>query len=1213
MAHRRVTLDERQRKAVDSRRNAVVTAGAGSGKTRVLSERYLRLVLDEQVPVDRILTLTFTRKAAAEMHERIFRGLSDYRHVPFVAEQLGRFETARISTVDSFCGQIARNGCTRFGVPTSFRVDEDEIHRLSEDAALAFLLDNRHNPVLARFIALNGFDAVRSNGFAMLARDYVLVSREQNPAAWLSAQMRELGNLYRRRLAELDAVSGTLMSLEPSSRAIAAAQEALAGVSLEPGWDPAQTDRPPEGLDGLTAAASLISKRTGAGKPDAVETYKSCVDEIRRLTGEITKLVDTFLVRDDLAELYRLVGAFEEQVRAEKRRRGLLSYRDVMELAVDLLKSDPSLREYYIRRFRYIMIDEFQDNNDLQKELLYLLSLRSGASPERDGTVGAAQLDPQKLFFVGDEKQSIYRFRGADVSVFKRLSEELAAAGGDALELPFNYRSAPELISFFNSVFARAMGGASADYEARFAPLHPPQGARAEDHAEPAAPGDHAEPAAPASHLSAAGGHARVRIAWKPPADEAGTAGTAAADAAAADAAEELLDRDQAEAYYVAKSIRDAVEAGLWTARGPDGERKAGYDDVAILMRSTSNQRHYERMLRLFGVPYSTQSVRSLFESAPVYDVYNVLQLCVHPEDRAAYASVLRSPLVSVSDDAIARLLLGDEAPFAEPAGEELREEDAAKYRLGAVLYSHVRDRLDEEPVSRIVADLWYRFGYRYRLLATPALHPYLEYYDHLYELARTMDDRPAVEFVDAVRENLGVYGRQRDLEVVRDEQRGVQLLTIHKSKGLEFPVVVLANTGNMGRSTGIGTQPFYVSTRFGLTAAMAPASAPLAGGRRVNYFFDEGERENREMELAELKRLLYVALTRAESHLLVTGVFNSQNRKQERHLLNQLLNALGIIPEKPEIGATQSSVPVDIDLIPDVPRSRTFAAPGSRRSVAPQVLRERYRRAPRIERVAVADAVSVSELAERFHAAIAEEAAGPVKKAAGVELPALESDRLIDEKGLAGFFGTLTHYLIQDALTGGDAGKVRVPSLAELPPALRREALRREVTADEYRRMGDDAAALADRFLSSPPAATIAGCRLETEVPFVLHRSIGSRPAWIRGQIDLVAIGAPPSEAADGNGDAAAGRALTVIDFKTDRIYRPRAHELQLALYREAAAELYGSGRDGDERGGELGGIEVAAIVCYLRSGTLEEAGPMPELSEELLTATRYQASNTT
>lgn len=1191
MARPGIQLDSRQEAAAESRENAVVTAGAGSGKTRVLSERYLRLVTDEHVPVNAILTLTFTRKAAAEMYERIYASLAAHRSDPFVAEQLGSFETAQISTVDSFCGQIARNGCTRFGVPTNFRVEEDEVDRLADDTALAFLLDNRNNHVLSRFIGINGFETVWRTGFADLAREYVLVSRRRNPADALTAQLAELGRLYRARLGELDAALATLRALDPVAGAIEKAQAAFAEVALDPDWDPRSATDPPAGLDVFDEAAKAVNKRTGKSTAGEVAVYKSCVDEIKRLRTEINTLVDTHRVREDLAELYRLVGVFEEQVRAEKRRRGLLSYRDVIELAVDLLRTDPTLRAYYAGRYRFIMIDEFQDNNELQKELLYLLALRPGADPPTDGRVGPADLDPRKLFFVGDEKQSIYRFRGADVSVFKSLATELTEGGGVSLELPFNYRSHPTLIAFFNSVFAAAMGGATASYEARFTPLEAPGAPGSEP--PDAAPG--ASAAAPGA--SAAGG-ARVRIAWKPFEEDEGR--TAAGGPGAGG---ELLHRDQAEAYYVARSIREAIDGGLWTARTPDGEqRPARFEDVAILMRSTSNQRHYERMLRLFGVPYSTQSVRSLFESAPAYDVYNWLQLCVHPEDRAAYASVLRSPLVNVSDDALSRLLLAGLPPFAGEHAEELAADDAAKYHAGAELYRDLAARVDDEPASCLVSDLWYRFGYRYRLLDSPALHPYLEYFDHLYELSRTLDDRPAVELVDALRENLGVYARRRELEVVREEQRGVQLLTIHKSKGLEFPVVVLANTGNMGRTSGLGTRPFYLSPRYGLTASMPAAGRPLADGTRVNYFFTEGERENAEMELAELKRLLYVALTRAESHLLVTGVFNSQNRDAEGHLLNQLLTALGITPDNPDAGGTATDVPVDIDIIPDVPRSATFSGAGRARGPGYERVLDHYRTAPRISRQAPPREISVSDLAARFEAAAAEGRAAAGQTAEGrtggetdrdalsQELPAVESEELIESRGLAGFFGTLCHYLIEAAVGGrggaaggGAAGAPAVPELTHLPPGLRREALRREITVDEYQRIAADAAGLAAGFLGSDVTRGFALARVESEVPFVLHRRLGTAPVWITGQIDFVAEDAGT---------------ITVIDFKTDRTYLPRAHLLQLALYREAARELYGR--------------EVRAFVYYLRSGAMEEAGAMPDLDESLLAEPADQASKT-
>ncbi|MFP4705189.1 MAG: UvrD-helicase domain-containing protein, partial [Spirochaetaceae bacterium] len=1117
-------LDDEQREAVNVRRNAVVTAGAGSGKTRVLAERYLRLVLDERVPVDRILTLTFTRKAAAEMYERIYRRLGEHRDEPFAAAQIAQFETAQISTLDSFCARIARNGCTRFGVPPGFRSDEEEIDRLAEDAALAFLLEHRTNPVLARFIAINGFDSVWRAGLAELARSYVLVSRERSAAEGLSAQLAELGRLYRERRREVQTTVAEILALEGSVKAIRTAQAALRDVELEEGWEPQTAAGPPAGMAELEQALAGVGKRTGRSSAEAVVRYKDAVDGLKEAARELRALVSTFAARDELRELYRLVDVFAEQVRAEKRRRALLSYRDVMEMAVDLLRTDASLRAHYRERFSFIMIDEFQDNDELQKQLLYLLSISDDAEARRGGdgtvhTLSAADLDESKLFFVGDEKQSIYRFRGADVSVFKALSGELTGAGGKSLELPYNYRSRRSLLSFFNAVFAAALGGAEADYEARFAPLDPPPGGRATGGRGP----DDRGPDDRGTDRSAAEGisEPRVRIAWKPYDETAAEGSTAVvtpeggSTAAGQQPAEDLLHRDEAEAYYVARSIRDAIRDGTWRAREEaGGERPAGYDDVAILMRSTSNQRHYERMLRLFNVPYTTQSVRSLFESAPAYDVYHVLQLCVHPEDRAAYAAVLRSPFVNVSDDALVRLLLAGRPPFTPEAAAGLGATDAARYRRGVELFGAISSRVDEEPVSRIIADLWYRYGYRYRLLAKPSLHPYLEHFDHLYELARSMDHLPAAMFVEAVRDHLGVYGRRRELEVVRDEQRGVQLLSIHKAKGLEFPVVVLANTGNTGRNSGLGAQPFYLSERFGLTASMPGADSRLSAGQRVNYFYVEGERENDARELAELKRLLYVALTRAESHLLVTGVFHEKNRNRSDHLLNQLIGAAGLDPDAPAGRTRVGEAAVETELIPDVPRSATFRPATARRGTDPEAVLAGYRGAPLIERSAPRREVTVTELAERLEGggAPAADLRRPSPEQQWVELPAVACEELLQEQDLFDFFGSLTHHLIELMLQSGQQVSAGAPvtppspEIRELPAGLRREAHRRRLGEEDYRRLLECAGEPAARFLASSFASRLVSMRIETEVPFVLHRSVAGRDLLVRGQIDVLA-----------------------------------------------------------------------------------------------------------
>jgi ATP-dependent exoDNAse (exonuclease V) beta subunit len=227
------------------------------------------------------------------------------------------------------------------------------------------------------------------------------------------------------------------------------------------------------------------------------------------------------------------------------------------------------------------------------------------------------------------------------------------------------------------------------------------------------------------------------------------------------------------------------------------------------------------------------------------------------------------------------------------------------------------------------------------------------------------------------------------------------------------------------------------------------------------------------------------------------------------------------------------------------------------------------------VERAALPRHLSVSELSKRF---AARQSSGP-----GEELPAVSSDDLIEDGGLAGFFGTLCHHLIETALAAGAGdGAVAAPSLGELPLGLRREAMRRGLAEKDYARLAADAEALAAGFLASELAGRIAKARHESEVPFVLHRELGGVPAWISGQIDLLAQSG----------------GITVVDFKTDRTFRPDAHRLQLALYREAASELYGT--------------EARAFVYYLRDGRIEEAGPMPALTADLLREPAPQASNT-
>ena len=1115
-----MNFDADQQSAIAVVQNAVVSAGAGSGKTTVLAERYLELVRDRRTPVDRILTLTFTRKAAAEMHERIFRRLSQIVDDPFVAEQLARFDRAVISTLDSFCGQLVRGSASRFGVSPDFRTDEDEHRRLAEQVALEVLLERVHTEAVGRFVAANSFETVWHDCLVSIAEHWCVITRPVDADVLARTQQEALRVAFDDELDRMVAAvnSTAALAFEGSGKSVDTAREVMARLSA---IDLAQM-RGAVNLDTIDLLeVALSGVRLPGGRisdPDII-AYKECIATAREALKLLQTIVLSIRMEPDIRALLEMVQAFDDRLQTAKRAAGLLTYADVMEMAIATLRDDSGLREYYGKRFRFIMIDEFQDNNERQKILLYLLSLNAAAGEElsrADRVPTGADLQPDKLFFVGDDKQSIYRFRGADVSVFRTLAGELAGGRPKPIELAHNYRSQPVLIDFFNHLFPRVMGEAEHPYEAAFSPL---------------------VAGAPAVVDST------VTLFYKPFVPSNGDD----------EDDEETLRNEDVEAFRVAQWISLVVQDRSLPVRDPAGagSRPAGYDDFAVLFRSTGNQMRYERMFRRFGIPYQSQSVRSLFLEAPASDLYQLFQLACHPFDRLAYAALLRSPLVHLDDDALVTVLLQRKEPFAE-AG--LRGEQAARYAAGAELFAWLGERIDRVPHSRLLTELWYARGYRYALLRNSSYHPYLDYGEQLFAFARRFDDRPAVEMLEQWREQLGQGERVPDLEVIQEHDAGVKLMTIHASKGLEFPVVILANSGNRGRQEGTGSAPYYLSEQYGLTFNLPPDV--VSEKPKVNWFFTQGKDEEQARNLAEVKRLLYVALTRAESHLGISGYHHAGNRKTEQVHLNMVLNALGIPPGPPsdDAGApaeTGLHSAVRVRYLGEVPQSELFRNRELGRTVDAPLAARRYAELPLVTRAVARREFSATDLNTLSR---------DLSPAAGVEvgraLPPLPSDGVIRDQRLEAAFGTLCHLAIELQLRGGNEGEELRRRLEERAP----DDLRAELTEKAFRQVLQDAQELAGRFFASPEfARLVAPARGRVEVEHALVLRPRSAPdILVHGQIDLFV----PSP------DGAGG---TVIDFKTNAHAETDEYRVQLALYREAAEAIFGA--------------PVGAWVCYLRA----------------------------
>ncbi len=1113
-------LDPDQRAAVDIDVNAVVSAGAGSGKTTVLTERYLRLVTAGRATVESILTLTFTRKAAAEMHNRIYRRLLSRQEDPLVAAALPRFDRAQISTLDSFCGQIARADCARFGIPPDFSTDEVRVARLVEETAMEFMLVHRHNGALVDLIEQCSFEKVWRECLLPLGLNYFSVSERTDLAMLGQKQEEALFENIDRVYQTVCSARAEILGFDPSAgakvRALVAWFEKLSN------W--------PElirtgGFDEVSRQAAelwAISLPGRVVQPDLVAA-KEALKRLRPHCTAAAEIAGTLKLAPATRELFALVSEFEGLLLQRKQQQALLSFEDVVRLAVSILLDNLDLRRHYQGRFSQILIDEFQDNNGLQRDLLFLLAQRpdyavAGRLPD------STELEPGKLFFVGDEKQSIYLFRGADVSVFKQLATQISANGGRSLSLPTNYRSHPSLIRFFNALFPSIMAPSELPYEAEFEPLRSPIEATG------------AETGSSPGTISAS---TSVQFLYKP-----------LETPAAGQTSRNMLHRDDTEAIALAAFIDRSVRGRTPLLLPGDGqERPATFDDIAILLRSGSNQIRYERMLRLYDIPYTSQTIRSLFLEAPQNDLYAALQLVIHPHDRVAYAAVLRSPFVHVSDNALVRILASRNPPFAQC---DLPEPDLSRYESGRRLFQRLQELADRVPTAELLRVLWFDFGYRYTLLRDPAYHTYLEYFDYFTALAERNPADTLAAFLDVIRPHLGKYEKLPELSVLHEQVRGVQIMTIHAAKGLEFPVVILANTGNTGRAEGSGTRPYYIHPEYGLTFNQMPADRVPGSRKRVNYFYNLGKDERQARERAELKRLFYVGVTRAQSHLIVSGVHHARNAESEDALLNIFMRATG---NNNEIALLAETIP-DISIEEFLRMHRPAKMPDVKTAL------DLYRGREIVDRSFPRMNFTVTELNQE-RAGIPADLETP--------LPAIATDSLLSERELESQFGTLCHLILQRRI----AGTLSVAS--EIGFRQLRDAglggIVGKLSSEQTSMLIADAWSLSENFMRSSVAELIGkGSEVLTEVPFVLRRIEREAEQFIHGQIDLLVR--LPEE-------------MVVVDFKTDRAIRPGEYDLQLDFYRAAAPDLVSdiSSRD----------LPVRSLLFYLRGGQSREAAGDP------------------
>ena len=1031
-------LNSEQRSVVFADKNCVVSAGAGSGKTTVLSYRFLRLVMDNEISADRILTLTFTRKAALEMKERITNRLLLNRD-SIKGELIKNLSNAHISTIDSFWSEIVRCDSISYGIARDFTLlSNDEETELVKSIALKFLETKDNLEYVSALSKLYTPQNIFEDFFDKINKNISFLS---------NCNAEFLGRILNDHvLAKVDElyhhIDMVLNSFE--GRIVGKKGEAYKDFILS--WN---SGNYPEKLTFYNANA----------KKDYLDGVS---EEIKELKNVYQTFLDYKKVQNSLDDnfiYFKAIECFASSLIKEKRRKSALTFADVSDIALDILEKNQKIRSYYKNSFDKIMIDEFQDNNEKQKKLLYLLSEKKDRFITPCPTIN--DIEEDKLFFVGDDKQSIYRFRGADVSVFRSLKDEIKNSGGLNLALSTNYRSDKVLINHFNSAFKNVFASAQASYEAIFEE----------------------------TQYSKDSNEASVNLALfdRDNVIEGG------------------LDSNECEAEYIAEAILDILTSDNYLING----KRPKPSDIAILMRSASNQWQIEKALKLRGIDYQLLESRSLMIEAISSDFYSYLQYLTYPEDKIAFASLLKSPFVRLSENGFIEIMNNKELTLAE---------DIKRYNQFTNLYNEIKAKLYSYTLTSLLLKIYIDSGYKAYIDLDRAYSSYSEHFEYLFSYAELYDSEgySLSDYIRLLRSNIGETKKLREATVLREKKEGVQIMTIHKSKGLEFPIVFCSFLGSRGKNDT--SDPLYTYNG--------------------NLVFDSTKitkkilnKLDKEREDAEVKRLLYVAMTRAENYLFLTGSYKLKSdgsfSLETGKLLLTYLNSINFVPEKGsyyKIPALET-VNVTAKLENHTDRKENLTYDGARDLLATFKSEETPSFDLSSKRVKVTESESYSLEGDR------------------VFFDEEKSDEIIKKYSCFDKFGTLCHLALEVAMKGDD--------LTLIECDISEENRENEEILKTVRKFVDTC------FNSELYNTYVKGNRCEEEVRFYSYQE----GVVIEGVIDLIVF------LEDKN---------IIIDYKSDRSKNLNDHKDQVVNYVKIASEIYNK--------------PCYGTLFYLRDGKTEE-----------------------
>ena len=895
-----VKWTKEQQKVIELRnRNILVSAAAGSGKTAVLVERIIQMLTDEEHPmdVDRLLIVTFTEAAASEMKERIRSAIETALEVnpgnAHLQRQSTLIHSAQITTIHSFCLSVIREHFHLIDMDPGFRIAEEGELRLLKQDVLSELLEECYVNQEERFMELveklgSGKNDKKLEGMILQLYEY---SRSYpQPQKWLEHCVNQYAECETYLKQE-----GTGEEPVFLRRALDWAQKYIEDL-VELADQCIRICEEPDGpymyapmleedriiLDKLAGAADFEElyerlsdikwKALSRKKDESVDSEKRTqVQDIRKqikdLIGELGKtyfyetpaelLLDMANAKSTMEILAELVNRFAIMFADQKQRKHLIDYNDMEQFALQILTEEkegkliPSqtAREYQ-EQFYEVMIDEYQDSNLIQEAILT--------------SVSTVSREKYNIFMVGDVKQSIYRFRLSRPELFMEKYDSYSSEDSEMqkIDLHKNFRSRPEVLDGVNYIFRQIMrrdlGGIVYDEQAALYP------------------GAEFEPVIGVDGKSAYEMELLL------------------VDAQKTGNEFELSDNNkQLEVRVIAKRIKELLRTAKVTDKASGQLRPAEYRDIVILMRSVKGWADVvSSILAEEGIPAYIGSTEGYFGTYEISVLLDYLQLLDNQRQDLPLAAVLASPFVGLNPQQLAEIRLAAKEGFfykaaeglAQRAGEEeeKEEKDSLAYKLRAfyLQLTHFREMVPYTAIHELLQKIIEETGFSLYVAAMPGGERRIANVEMLVEKAAAFEGTSYKGLFNFIRyiEQLQKYDVDYGEANIADEQENtVRIMSIHKSKGLEFPIVFVAGMGKKFNTTDItGSVIIHPEWGVGLDAV------DLQRRTKIPTFLKKTIQQEIKLEnLGEELRVLYVALTRAKEKLILVGCPSQKQLKE--------------------------------------------------------------------------------------------------------------------------------------------------------------------------------------------------------------------------------------------------------------------------------------------------------------------------------------------